>query len=111
MESAVIAGLVLGKPLGIFVFSAVAVALGLARLPTGVTWPVLFGGGFLGGIGFTMALFIADLALDGPLLDYAKTGILAGSAVAAIIGSALLLMFLARRPPVEDDAPEEGGNS
>jgi NhaA family Na+:H+ antiporter len=88
------------------VFSAVAVALGLARLPTGVTWPVLFSGGFLGGIGFTMALFIADLALDAPLLDYAKTGVLSGSALAAVIGSALLLIFLPRRPPVEDDAPK-----
>ena len=52
-----------------------------------------------------MALFIADLALDGPLLDAAKTGVLGGSALAAVIGSALLLMFLARSAPVEDDAP------
>ncbi len=49
-------------------------------------------------------LFIADLALDGPLLDAAKTGVLGGSALAAVIG-ALLLMFLARSAPVEDDAP------
>ncbi len=105
VASAVVAGLLLGKPIGILLFSAGSVALGLARLPTGVSWPVLFSGSFLAGIGFTMALFIADLALDGPLLDAAKTGVLAGSALAAVIGSGLLLMFLARGAPIEDDAP------
>ena len=57
---------------------------------------MLAGGVFLAGIGFTMALFIAGLALDATTLDAAKVGILAGSAVAAIIGMALLLWRLPR---------------
>jgi len=86
--------LVVGKPLGIVAFSALAVRLGLARLPEGVGWGALAGGGCLAGIGFTMALFIADLALDGAALNAAKVGILAGSAVAAIAGVAILIAFL-----------------
>jgi NhaA family Na+:H+ antiporter len=92
----VAAGLVVGKPLGIVLFSWLAIRLGLARLPEGVGWGVLVGGGFLAGIGFTMALFIAGLALDATTLDAAKVGILAGSAVAAIVGMALLLWRLPR---------------
>jgi NhaA family Na+:H+ antiporter len=98
VENAVMAGLVVGKPVGIFLFSYVFVRLGIARLPAGVTWPILLGGGFLGGIGFTMALFIADLALAGPLLEAAKIGILTGSALAAVAGSLLLVLVLPRRP-------------
>ncbi len=90
------AGLVVGKPLGIVLFSWLAIRLGLARLPEGVGWGVLVGGGFLAGIGFTMALFIAGLALDATTLDAAKVGILVGSAVAGIIGMALLLWRLPR---------------
>jgi NhaA family Na+:H+ antiporter len=59
---------------------------------------VLVGGGFLAGIGFTMALFIAGLAPDATTLDAAKVGILAGSAAAAIIGMALLLWRLPTPP-------------
>ena len=96
IATAVAAGLVVGKPLGIVLFSWLAIRLGLARLPEGVGWGALAGGGFLAGIGFTMALFIAGLALDATTLDAAKVGILAGSAVAAIIGMALLLWRLPR---------------
>ena len=106
--SAVIAGLVLGKPIGIVVFSFAFVQVGIARLPTGVSWPVLLGGGFIGGIGFTMALFIAGLALDGALLDAAKIGILGGSTLAALIGSALLVLFLPRAAPIESDVDALG---
>ena len=90
VATAVAAGLVAGKPLGIVLFSGLAVRLGLARLPAGVGWRALLGSGFLAGIGFTMALFIAGLALEGNALDAAKVGILSGSALAAIIGMALL---------------------
>jgi NhaA family Na+:H+ antiporter len=97
---AVAAGLVLGKPLGIVLFSWLAVRVGLARLPSGVDWKVMLGGGCLAGIGFTMSLFIAGLALgrEPDLLAAGKIGTLIGSAVSAAIGLLLLLVFL-RKPP------------
>ena len=87
-------GLIVGKPVGIVLFSFAAVKLRLAELPTGVTWRLLVAGGCLGGIGFTMALFVAQLAFPGnpALLDAAKVGILAGSVVSAVVGSTLLLL-------------------
>jgi NhaA family Na+:H+ antiporter len=94
---AVAAGLVLGKPLGIVGFSWLAVRLGMARLPDGINWRVLAGAGCLAGIGFTMSVFIASLALEGELLYEAKIGILAASAVSAVLGCGLLSAFL---PPV-----------
>ncbi len=94
---AVAAGLVLGKPLGIVAFSWVAVKLGLARLPTGVNWKILFGAGCLAGIGFTMSLFISGLALQAELLTAGKIGTLTGSLISATLGLALLLYFLRQR--------------
>ncbi len=94
VAQSVAAGLVIGKPLGIVLFSVVAVRLGLAVLPRGVTWGSVTGGGFLAGIGFTMALFISGLALEGELLDAAKVGVLGASAVAATIGMVLLNWLL-----------------
>jgi len=91
---AVAAGLLLGKPLGIVAAVWVALRLGLARLPAGVGWGALAGAGVLAGIGFTMALFIAGLALDGAALDAAKVGILGASALAAVLGVALLVATL-----------------
>jgi NhaA family Na+:H+ antiporter len=91
---AVAAGLVVGKPVGIVLFSWLGVKAGLAQLPQGVSWGALAGGGCLAGIGFTMALFIAGLALEGPMLDAAKVGILTASAVAAALGMALLVKIL-----------------
>jgi NhaA family Na+:H+ antiporter len=91
---AVAAGLVIGKPLGIVLFSWLAVRAGWASLPAGVGWPAMIGAGCLAGIGFTMSLFIAALALQGELLDAAKIGILAGSAVSAILGMVLLVLTL-----------------
>jgi NhaA family Na+:H+ antiporter len=93
---AVMLGLVAGKPLGIVAVSWLAVRSGLARLPDGVSWGAVAGGGCLAGIGFTMALFIAGLALPGPELAAAKVGILSGSAVSALLGMALLLALLPR---------------
>ena len=77
---AVILGLAIGKPLGITGAALAAVRLRLASLPDGVSWTGLHGCAWLGGIGFTMSLFIATLAFDGTtLLDSAKVGILGGS--------------------------------
>lgn len=94
---AVTAGLVLGKPLGIVVLSWVAVTVGLARLPAGVNWKVMIGAGCLAGIGFTMSLFIAGLALHGDQLNAGKIGTLSGSTVSAVLGCMLLLAFLPKR--------------
>jgi NhaA family Na+:H+ antiporter len=87
-------GLFVGKPVGILLFSFLAVKLGITRLPEGVNWGAIVGGGFLAGIGFTMALFISGLALSGPLLDAAKVGVMAGSALSAAVGMTLLIVFL-----------------
>ncbi len=87
----VFTGLVLGKPLGIFLFAYLAVRTGLAQLPHGVGWSAILGAGLVAGIGFTMALFIAGLAFTPALLDQAKVGVLAGSVVAASLGTFVLL--------------------
>jgi NhaA family Na+:H+ antiporter len=91
---AVVAGLVLGKPLGIVLFSWASVRMGVCRLPERVNWKVMVGAGCLAGIGFTMSLFIAGLALEGVLLDESKVGILAGSTVSAALGCLLLAATL-----------------
>ncbi|MGH9159934.1 MAG: Na+/H+ antiporter NhaA, partial [Vicinamibacteraceae bacterium] len=92
---AVIAGLVVGKPVGVMLFAWLAVRLRWTRLPTGVSWSLLLGAGCLAGIGFTMALFISSLALGDTLLDAAKIGVLAGSLVAGVAG----LLLIWRRLP------------
>ena len=103
---AVMLSLALGKPLGIVAFSWAAVRLGLARLPSGVNWPGLIGAGCLAGVGFTMSLFIAGLALEGNLLTAGKIGTLLGSTVSAVLGLGLLLAFLPR-PSVSREAGAE----
>lgn len=86
-----IMGLVIGKPVGIAGFSWLAVRAGVASLPSGVNWRMLAGAGVLGGIGFTMALFIAGLAFtDAALLDSAKVGVLTASLIAGVVGWMLL---------------------
>lgn len=88
---AVILGLVVGKPLGITAAALAAVRFHIAALPAGVTWTGLHGCAWLGGIGFTMSLFIASLAFEGThLLDSAKLGILGGSILAAIVGTIIV---------------------
>jgi NhaA family Na+:H+ antiporter len=87
---AVAAGLFFGKAVGIFGASWVTVKLGWAARPEGVTWPILGGAAFLGGIGFTMALFIASLGLSGALLVSAKIGIILGSFGSAVLGMGIL---------------------
>lgn len=93
---AVMLGLVVGKPLGIATFSFLAVKIGWARLPEGLNWPMLMSAGCLAGIGFTMALFIAELALQQDQLDTAKVGVLLASAISAALGLGLLLRTLPR---------------
>lgn len=87
----VILGLVAGKPVGIMLLAWLAVRLGWAELPEGTSWRSILGAALLGGIGFTMALFIADLAFKDPgALDAAKIGVLTGSVVTTIAGLAWL---------------------
>ncbi len=87
----VIAGLVIGKSVGITVFTWLAVRLGLAERPAGIGWADLHGVAWLGGIGFTMSLFIAALGFDdATLLASAKIGVLAASTVAGTVGFVLL---------------------
>jgi len=88
---AVFVGFVLGKPIGVLAFSMLVVRSGLAIRPPGLSWGAIAGGGLLAGIGFTMALFIADLAFDENLLNSAKLGIFAASIVSAIAGVAVLI--------------------
>jgi NhaA family Na+:H+ antiporter len=81
----ILLGLSLGKPLGIFALSRLSTQLRVAALPRGMRWPDVGVVGMVGGIGFTMALFIAQLAFpDGPFLETAKLGVLCGSGFAAI---------------------------
>lgn len=87
-------GLMLGKPLGILGSSWLVVKSGMAKLPDGVNWQVMAAAGCLAGIGFTMALFVAELALDDELLVTAKIGVLAGSALSAALGMGLLMRLL-----------------
>jgi len=88
---AVVLGLVVGKPLGITAAALGAVRLRIAALPEGVSWTALHGCAWLGGIGFTMSLFIATLAFQGTnILDSAKVGILSGSVLAGIVGAIIL---------------------
>jgi NhaA family Na+:H+ antiporter len=88
---AVILGLAVGKPLGITGAALAAVRLRLASLPDGVNWTALHGCAWLGGIGFTMSLFIATLAFEGTtLLDSAKVGILSGSILSGVVGGIIV---------------------
>jgi Na+:H+ antiporter, NhaA family len=93
----VLLGLMFGKPIGITLASWSAVKLKLATLPKGVNWREIHGASWLGGIGFTMSLFIAGLAFhEQGLLNTAKAGIFAGSLLAGCVGSLLLARQSAR---------------
>ena len=93
---AVALGLVVGKPVGIAAFSWLAVRFGLAALPNHCNWGAIAAVGMLAGIGFTVALFITNLAFDHPVVtDGSKIGILIGSALAAVVG----LLWLRRSLP------------
>jgi NhaA family Na+:H+ antiporter len=96
---AIAAGLVVGKQLGIFSAVVIADRIGFARRPANASWPAIWGVSVLCGIGFTMSLFISELAFPrSPLLiDEAKIGILLGSLVSAILGYAVLRLVTDRR--------------
>lgn len=101
---AVALALIFGKPIGIFLLSFFSVKIGISKKPS-YSWKVLWGGGMLAGIGFTMALFVASLAFDvGDRQDSAKLGILLGSFSAAILGT--IYMSLVSKPEKND----EGGH-
>lgn len=89
----IVLGLVVGKPVGILLASLIAVRLGLGRLPDSTTWPMVLGLGAVGGIGFTVSIFIAGLSFPGAdlLTEEAKIAILLASLIAAVVGVVLLL--------------------
>lgn len=107
-------GLVIGKPLGIMLFSFLTVKLRIASLPENVNWAHMLGASILGGVGFTMAIFVANLAFtDAVMVAEAKLGILTASAVSGVLGFALLFIQarIAERQGVayvstiDDDSP------
>jgi NhaA family Na+:H+ antiporter len=105
-------GLLVGKPVGVLAASAFAIAVGVGRKPEGTTWTQMLGAGLLAGIGFTMSLFIGNLAFPGP--EHAadiRIGVLAGSILAAIAGYLVLAVSLPQsaaepsgRPPKQRGA-------
>ncbi|MFT7053196.1 MAG: NhaA family Na+:H+ antiporter [Psychromonas sp.] len=86
------AGLIIGKPLGIFLFTKLLTILNLGQLPLGVSWTHIIGAGFLAGMGFTMSLFITDLAFSDPEQQIiAKVAVLLASIISGILGYLILM--------------------
>ena len=99
------AGLFVGKQIGVFGAVVLMVGLGLARLPEGCSWGMMYGAAILCGIGFTMSLFIGGLAFgEGEQLASVRLGVIIGSVLAGIAGY-LLLRFLTEPRPVATEAP------
>jgi NhaA family Na+:H+ antiporter len=96
-------GLIVGKPLGITLVSFIVVMLGLCRLPLDLNWKHVFGAGLLGGIGFTMSIFITNLAFVGQpdVINASKMAILLSSLMAGLIGFLWLKLF--GKPTAIDD--------
>jgi NhaA family Na+:H+ antiporter len=98
-------GLLVGKFVGVSLFTAIAVKLGIGKLPKNTTWHHLLGVALLAGVGFTVALFIATLAFtDIQHIDKAKTGIFAGSILSGVLGYIYLRFFT---KPVETTEPTD----
>ena len=94
----VILGLVLGKQIGVLLFSWLAVKSGRVPLPAGVNWAQMWGVSCLAGVGFTMSIFIGELAFKDPaMVDEAKVGILVASLIAGILGYVVLAMALPKK--------------
>ena len=94
----IILGLFLGKQIGIFSFSYLAVKLKVASEPEGVSWKKIYAASIIAGIGFTMSLFIANLAFNSPeLLNISKVGILTGSLLSGIVGFIILKSALSKK--------------
>src|SRR5918993_2000065 len=100
----IISGLLIGKPVGITLLSFIAVSLGVCRLPLDLNWKHVFGAGLLGGIGFTMSIFITNLAFSGEtgVINASKMAILLASLTAGTIGF-LWLKLLGRPAAIDDD--------
>ena len=94
-EIGIMSGLILGKPIGITLFSFIAVSIGICKLPLDLNWKHIFGAGILGGIGFTMSIFITNLAFAGNALEVnnSKTAILLASLTAGTMGFLWLKLF------------------
>ena len=104
----IMTGLAIGKPLGIWLFSLIGVGMGLSSLPSELNWKNIIGVGFLGGIGFTMSIFINILAYDIPeIVNTSKIAILIGSLVAGTIGFILLKMTLKTQILDMDNSEED----
>src|SRR5919107_376670 len=98
----IISGLLIGKPIGITLLSFIAVSVGICRLPLDLNWKHVFGAGLLGGIGFTMSIFITNLAFAGnaDVINASKMAILLASLVAGTVG--FLWLKLLGRPVLGD---------
>lgn len=103
---AIFSGFVFGKPIGILLFSWLALRLNIAVRPKELTWNLLMGGSLLAGIGFTMALFIANMAFGTSLIDSAKLGIFLASIISAVLGVLLLLWLPAGKGKTGNAANE-----
>jgi NhaA family Na+:H+ antiporter len=102
----VVLGLVVGKTLGIVGAAWLAVRTGLGKLPAGASWPMMFAVAAIGGVGFTVSLFIAELAFHtAALQDAARLGVLTGSTVAAIVGGAALRRATSPAAPARSRRP------
>jgi NhaA family Na+:H+ antiporter len=94
----IVLGLVVGKPLGITLASWLAVRFGVGELPRGTTWRSVLGVASVAGIGFTVSLFVTELAFDdGSIIDEAKLGVLVASLLSALIGAVLVIADWRRR--------------
>jgi NhaA family Na+:H+ antiporter len=101
----IILGLVLGKPLGILLFSSIGVTAGLCALPKNLKWSHILGAGMLGGIGFTMSIFITILAFtDHETIVFSKIAILIASVLSGILGFAFLKLVLKKKNTQKNDA-------
>lgn len=101
----ILLGLIFGKPIGIFIFTMIAIWFGIAKLPNEIHWKAILGVGFLGGIGFTMSIFVTILAFDNyQIINNSKLTILLGSLIAGIIG--FVVLRLTQKEKIEEDSVE-----
>ena len=92
----IVLGLFVGKQIGVFLFSIIAIKLKIAQMPNNANWMSFYGVGILAGIGFTMSLFIGNLAFVENIeyIDSVKIGVLTGSLLSTLVGYGLLLLTL-----------------
>ena len=90
----ILCGLFFGKQIGVFLFSYLAIKLKFAEMPSNSNWIKLYGVGILTGIGFTMSLFVGNLAFTDNIqyIDGVKIGVLSGSLLSTLVGYLLLLL-------------------